>query len=132
MWQILSHPLLPNMSHKLLHSSPKRPWVKRSGVNTLWFKVACHLTNEKMVWSQHWFVIRVAVLRGFELSRLSTPMKIVSNSSLFTFVPPSTAAIACLADFIINLKTLPKCGTSGGFQFTLVGGYLLYLVLVNC
>ena len=112
MRQILSYPPLPNMSCKLLHSSPALPWVERCGVNTLWYKVASHLTNQKMIESQHRFVIR-----DLELSRLSAPMKIVSNSSSFTSAPPSIAAIARLADFIIDSKTPPKCGAAGGFQF---------------
>ena len=58
-------------------------------------------------------------VKGLQFSRLSTPMKIVSNSSSLTSASPSKAKIVCFADLIIDAKTPPKCSAAGGFHFQL-------------
>ena len=79
-------------------------------------------TKSPPIWAiKKWFGVNsgsslessLTVVRGLELSRLSTPMEIVSNSSSFTSAPPSTAAITRLVNFVIDSKTLPACE----FQF---------------
>ena len=58
-------------------------------------------------------------VKGLEFSRLSTSVKIVSNSSSLTSESPSTAKIAHFADLIIDSKTPLICGTAGKFHFQL-------------
>jgi len=61
----------------------------------------------------------LTAVKGLQFSRLSTPMKIVSNSSSLTSASPSTAKIARFADLIIDSKTPPQHGAAGGFHFQL-------------
>ena len=57
------------------------------------------------------------VVSGLELSKLSTPVKQVCNSSLVTSASCKMAEIAHFAALIKASNTPPKRGAAGGFQY---------------